>query len=137
MTTIEEAVSWWQNAIEAFQMANFGLNVSVMGAANRAYYSAFYAMNAILAVQGVEYKKHQAVEAAVHRDFVRTGRWTKDIGQKYTALFKLRLLGDYGNLERVSLDEAKTAISFSWSILEAVSKERPDLFPLPDQKPQI
>jgi hypothetical protein len=130
MTEIEEALSWWNNALEAIRMAHHGLAISPNGAANRAYYAAFYAVSAILSLEGVEYKKHKAVETAVHRDFVNTGKWNAELGRKYSDLFSLRLVGDYGNIERVSPEDAESAINDAVSILEAVSKEHPDLFNL-------
>ena len=120
--------------MEAIEMACFGINVSPNGAANRAYYAAFYAVTAILALEDIKLKKHRAVVTSVHRDFVHTGRWAESLGENYSHLFKLRLMGDYSIERLVPIDEAKAAIDKSWSILEAVSKERPDLFPLPDKK---
>ncbi|MEW6201143.1 MAG: HEPN domain-containing protein [bacterium] len=130
MMNIEEATSWWNNAIEAIKMAQFGITVSPNGAANRAYYAAFYAVSALFSLDDIEFKKHYAVESAVHRDLVNTGRWRPELGKKYSDLFKLRMVGDYGNTERVTTEEADAAIFDAREILEAVHKEHPDLFPL-------
>jgi uncharacterized protein (UPF0332 family) len=133
LTGIPEAVSWWENALEALRMACFGLSVSLNGSANRAYFAAFYAVSGILASQGIEYKKHSAIESAVHRDFVNTGKWNTELGANYSKLFAFRLVGDYGNMLRVAQKQAENAIEYALSILEAVSKERPNLFALPEK----
>ncbi len=50
-------------------------------AASRAYYAAFYAATALLLDDGLEYGKHSAVIAAIHKLFVKTGRLEKESGK--------------------------------------------------------
>ena len=40
---------------------------------NRAYYCLFHAMRAVLALEQRDFKKHSAVIAAFHRDYIHSG----------------------------------------------------------------
>lgn len=41
--------------------------------ASRAYYAAFHAVCAVLALRGESFKKHPAVRGALHRDLIKAG----------------------------------------------------------------
>jgi len=66
-----------------------------VGCANRLYYAVFYAVSAVLACDGREYGRHSAVRAALHRDYVNTGRVPEWCGEVYDELFEDRQEGDY------------------------------------------
>ena len=65
-------------------------------AASRAYYSVFYAASALLLKEGLEFRKHSGVIAAIHQRFIKTGRLEKEFGKNLNWLFELRSIGDYG-----------------------------------------
>ncbi|MGH9423479.1 MAG: HEPN domain-containing protein [Thermoanaerobaculia bacterium] len=101
-------------------------------AASRAYYAAFYAVSGLLAEEGHSFRKHSAVETAVHRDLVRTGRWTLELGEMYSRLQARRVTGDYGGELHVSSEQAAEAVAAARRILEEVLK----LLPPHDQESQ-
>jgi len=71
--------------------------------ANRIYYAAFYAVSAALISKGFQFKKHSAVRAAFHREFIKK----KVIPQEYGLLYD-RILQDREDADYVafsSLDE--------------------------------
>ena len=72
-------------------------------AVNRAYYACFYAASAVLLKEGVVFKKHTGVRAAVHRNLVKTGRLDTSWGRFYDKVFENRQRGDY--LELVQFDQ--------------------------------
>ena len=75
----------WDRAIDACRDAQILLaNGGFDGAASRAYYAAFHAVTALFALEGRTYTKHSAVEAAVHRDLVKVGRWPSEIGRDFS-----------------------------------------------------
>jgi len=90
------ARDFWARAVDALRVAEHDLELSPDAAASRAYYAAFYAVSAHFALEGKSYTKHSAVEAAVHRDLVKTGIWDMDLGRGYSRLAQLRTRGDYG-----------------------------------------
>ena len=118
----------WRRAKEALVAAKHTLSVSPDAAGSRAYYAALYAVSAHFAVDGKVFKKHSSVEAAVHRDLVKTGQWPKELGGKYSVLVELRTLGDYGDLEHVSTEEGRDAIQMATDILYAVGTIHPEEF---------
>jgi uncharacterized protein (UPF0332 family) len=66
----------WERAIDALRDADLLLaNGGFDGAASRAYYAAFHAVTALFALDGRIFTKHAALEAAVHRDLVKAGKW--------------------------------------------------------------
>ena len=117
-----EAEDLWARAKESLAAAKTVLPVSPDAAASRAYYAAFHAVAALFAIEGRSFTKHSAVEAAVHRDLVRTGRWPAELGKLYTRLVALRQTGDYGGGTHVAADEAADAITVAERILANVDE---------------
>ena len=126
MTELAEA--FWDRAKDALRAAKHVLVVSPNTAASRSYYAAFYAVSAYFALTGRAFKKHSSVEAAVHRDLVKTGLWPKELGAEYSVLVELRSLSDYGALEQVSGQEACDATEAATDILTAVARAHPSVF---------
>ena len=70
----DDAQSHWRLARRFLESARVLVDAKDPdSAASRAYYSAFHAVSAWFAVRGTLFRKHEAVESAVHRDLVRTG----------------------------------------------------------------
>lgn len=98
-------------------------------AASRFYYAAFYAVSALFALEGKTFKRHSAIENAVHRDLVKIGRWTEKLGSDYSFLRGARETADYGGSLHVIEEEIEDSLQAALRILEAVHKERPENFP--------
>jgi uncharacterized protein (UPF0332 family) len=96
-------------------------------AASRAYYAAFYAATAALLGQGLDLSKHSGVIAAIHQQFIKTGKLSKDQGKELNWLFELRNVGDYGVTVHVSQPDAARAIQAADSFLQAIKSLMPDL----------
>jgi uncharacterized protein (UPF0332 family) len=126
-----EAVDHWMRSVDALHLAEVGLGFSPDGAANRAYYAAFHAVSAIFLLEGKVFKKLTATENAVHHDLVKSGKWPKELGEKYKTLHKLRAIGDYGELKHVTNEEAESAVCAALDIMTAVHDLRPDVFDKP------
>jgi len=122
-----EAWALWERAVEAEQSAAVLIDVSPDRAAATAYYAAFFAVSALFTLQGRSFRKHSAVEAAVHRDLVKPGIWPVELGVSYSELQALRHTGDYGVLERVAVEDARSALDMAGHILDAVRQAHPDL----------
>ncbi len=126
MNANKYAMDMWRRSEEALRTAETDLAVSFDAAASRAYYSAFYAVSALFALEGKEFVKHSAVHAAVHRDLVKSGRWPADIGKDYSRLLRLRETGDYGGGRHVQESEARAAVSDAKRIRDAVVQAHPE-----------
>lgn len=125
----ELASSLWDRARDAMAAARHVLPVSPDSAASRAYYAAFYAVSAWFALRGRTFRRHTAVEAAVHRDLVKTGVLPAELGKAYSRLLEMRSTGDYGETERVAPEDAAKAVSVAHDLLAAVAKTDPGAFP--------
>lgn len=123
------AEDFWSRAQEALRASRHVLPVSCDAAASRAYYAAFYAVSAFFALRGRTFTKHSAVEAAVHRDLVKANVWPQKLGAGYSVLVELRAIGDYGDFRRVERDQAEEAVEIAASILNAVARSDPAVFP--------
>lgn len=121
------ATDLWARSEEAIRTAEADLSVSPDAAASRAYYAAFYAVSALFALEGCDFSKHTQVQAAVHRDLVKGGRWPTERGEDYSFVLRLRETGDYGGSRHVSADEAAEAIAAAKRILEDVKRAHPEL----------
>ena len=77
---------------------------------NRAYYSLFHAMRAVLALRQLDFKKHTAVIAAFHKDYIHSGAFDK----KYSAVISnasiIRNHSDYDDFYLCSRDETDDLI---------------------------
>ncbi len=70
-------------------------NGEYRGAANRAYYAAFHALRAVLALDGFDSKKHSGVIAKFRELYVKTGRFTPEMSDAIGSLFRIRSASDY------------------------------------------
>ena len=91
-------------------------------AASRAYYAAFYASSALLLSAGIDPSKHSGVIAAIHREYVKTGKLEKEQGKNLNWLFELRSVGDYGVIVHVSVGEAMRAIKVANEYIQAIKQ---------------
>lgn len=78
----EVALAFWDRAQEALASAQANLAMSKATAVSRAYYAAYYAVSAWFSLAGKTFKSHHMLEAAVHRDLVKTGRVPPELGRE-------------------------------------------------------
>ena len=124
-----EVIDLWGRARRAVQTAEGWVKDDPDAAASRAYYAAYYAVSALFAAEGRSFKKHSAVEAAVHRDLVKSGKWPKDIGAAYSWLANLRQTGDYGGETHVTSAEARQAVQAAGQVIQTVRDTFPGVLP--------
>ena len=87
---------WLEKADESLRAAQLSLTADMPSiAVNRLYYAVFYAASAFMAARGMDYGKHSAVQAAVHRNLIKTCLMPREMGQIYGRLFNARQDGDY------------------------------------------
>ena len=129
------ALDLWGRAVETLQVAERLVGFSDDNAASRAYYAAFYAVSALFALEERTFRKHTQLEAAVHRDLIKSGRWPPERGKDFSRLATLRERGDYGGDRHVSHEEAMEATNRAGRIVEQVRLAYPETFkptPAPD-----
>ena len=89
--------------------------------ASRAYYSMFYAAQAVLLHIDLQFKKHSAVIAAFNKKFVKTGVFSPAMFKSLEKGYDLRIESDYG-LVPVTKEEANALIKEAESFLTAVQE---------------
>jgi uncharacterized protein (UPF0332 family) len=116
----------WAKAMRSIAVAQATLDTDPDSAASRAYYAAFHGVTAVLARRGMEFTKHTAVRAALHRDLIQSGDLSVDLGRDYDFLLDLRETADYGGVAEASLASARKAIEKARAILAVLKTLLPD-----------
>ena len=92
-TLVEHRLEKSEEAIRAAQsMFDQGMLIFAM---NRIYYSMYYAVQALLALQGKSFSKHGQVKGYFNREFVKSGKLPKELGRLYNKAFEYRQKFDY------------------------------------------
>jgi uncharacterized protein (UPF0332 family) len=116
-----EIVELWQRAQEALRATRTLLAAGFPDfAASRAYYTVFYAASALLLAEGKTFRSHRGVVALIHRDYVRSGRLSMDMGRILSTLTDLRSIGDYGGAAHISQAAADVALIEAQQFLEGI-----------------
>jgi uncharacterized protein (UPF0332 family) len=115
-----DAEAHWHRALEDYAVAGRILRFSPRNAVGRAYYAVFHAVTALLALDGQSFRKHSALQAAVHRDLVRPGRWPADVGSAFNLLAELRSVSDDDIEQEIDQTTAENALREARVILEQV-----------------
>jgi uncharacterized protein (UPF0332 family) len=72
---------------------------------NRLYYACFYAVSALLLTRDFSTSKHGYLRSLMHREFVKTGLISEDLGRHFDLLFDNRQKGDYEDFVRFNADD--------------------------------
>jgi uncharacterized protein (UPF0332 family) len=108
MTNEERAVVAYrvERAKEAIEEALILFDSSHINSyVNRLYYACFYAVSALLLCKGISTSKHSHLRSLLHREFVRSGSISKELGKHFDLLFDSRQEGDYADLVVFKADE--------------------------------
>ncbi len=95
---------------------------SYKSANNRAYYSIFHAMRAVLALDEVDFKKHSGVIQYFQREYIKTGIFEKSCSTIIMSASEIRNASDYDDFYLASAEEAQeqidNAVTFAGAIEE-------------------
>ncbi len=89
-------------------------------ASSRAYYAAFYVIQAVLLTKNLSFSKHSAVISMFNQYFVKTGTFPSDFGKLISQLFRERQIGDYDFEVIITEDDAQKDIEAAERVAEAV-----------------
>lgn len=62
---------------------------------NRSYYASFYAIKAVLALEGIDFKRHKDAIGYFNKSYVATDKFSRVLGRKIGMLKQLREKSDY------------------------------------------
>ena len=89
---------------------------------NRAYYSMFYAVLALLVSIDKDVSKHQGALAFFNERFVKTGAFPKETSKLIRAAFESRQEGDYRDMAKVDRETAREILQSADMFLEMTEK---------------
>lgn len=92
------------------------------GAANRSYYTAFHCMRAVLAMEEVDFSKHSGVISYFRKEFIKTGKFPKEVSVWISELFDLRSMSDYNDFYIASKEEVNLQIERAEKLLQLTEK---------------
>ncbi len=87
---------------------------------NRSYYAAFYAIKAILALEGIDFKRHKDAVGYFNKNYVATGEIPGEIGKRLGRLKTIREESDYSDFFVASQDDSQSQYESAVLIYEAV-----------------
>ena len=92
------------------------------GANNRAYYCIFHSIKAVLALEPIDFHRHNDVIGYFNKNYVNTEVFPKDIGKRIVKSSKVREDSDYD--DEYSVDSEKTMIQIETAkeLIELVEK---------------
>ncbi len=77
---------------------------------NRSYYAMFHALRALLAIDGVDFKKHSAVISYFRKEYVKTGKFSIEYSEIIGNAFNIRNSSDYEDFYLLSKIEVEEQI---------------------------
>ena len=87
---------------------------------NRAYYSIFHSMRAVLALEHKDFKKHSAVIAYFNQYYIKTKLFPSNLHDLISNAEEIRNQSDYDDFYIAAADETKEQIESAKLILDLV-----------------
>jgi len=91
-------------------------------AVNRAYYAIFHVIRAVLALDGVDFKKHSGVLSYFNKEYLATDRFDR----KYSVIIKkasvIRNAGDYSDFFDTCQEEAEDIVQKAAEFHEVIKQ---------------
>lgn len=101
--------------------ALFNIN-KFKGANNRAYYSIFHAIKAILALEQTDFKKHSSVIAYFNKEYISKETFSKELGKRVSEARFFREKSDYVDFYIVTKEECQAQIDTARLMIENAEK---------------
>lgn len=89
---------------------------------NRAYYSIYYAVTAVLCLEPVAFRRHKDTLAYFNKNYVHTEKFARGLGRRIAKAEKIRHASDYDEFYITSREEAEEQIQTAEELIEAVKE---------------
>ena len=89
---------------------------------NRAYYAMFHATRALLALEGVDFKKHSAIISYFQSQYIKTGLIDKACAKMLLKASTIRNASDYNDFFIASREETRQQIENAGAFLTAITE---------------
>jgi uncharacterized protein (UPF0332 family) len=112
-----------EQARECLQNAELSIAAdSFKAAANRSYYCIFHAMRAVLALESFDSKRHSGVISQFHKNYIKTGVFSKKYSKVIDYAFEIRNDSDYQDMYLVAKKDVVTQLENAKMLLADVEK---------------
>lgn len=103
---------------EDWETAKMNLQAEHYRAANnRAYYSIYHAVTAVLALENVSYKRHKDTIANFNKNYIKTEIFPRELGRRISKAEIVRHDSDYNEFYLVTKDETKEQVETAQLLL--------------------
>jgi uncharacterized protein (UPF0332 family) len=110
-----------ERAKDDFESAQLLLKSGKLKAANnRAYYSCFHAVDAVLALEPIAFKKHKDTLAYFNKNYIHTEKFPNDIGRQISRLEVIRHKSDYDDFYIASKSETEEQVMIAGNVIKLV-----------------
>lgn len=112
-----------EQAEQCLQSANILLdNHDYKGAANRSYYCVFHCIRSILALEGLDFKKHSGLISYFRKEYIKTGKLDIALSDIITDVFQIRTESDYDDYFVISKAEVEEQIKNAEYFLQQIKR---------------
>lgn len=97
-------------------------NEKLKAANNRAYYSIYYSLTAVLCLEPIAFKRHKDTIGYFNKNYVHTGMFPGEIGRDISKAAKIRHASDYDEFYIAGKEEAEGQIKTATRLIELVDR---------------
>ncbi len=113
----------FENAVQCLNSAKLLLlNNDYKSAANRSYYTIFHGIRSVLALDGVDFKKHSAVLSEFRKNYIKTELFPTEFSGIISEIFEIRTDCDYNDFYIISKEEVINQINNAEIFLNEIKK---------------
>ena len=114
-------------ALNCIEVSKLNLDNGFMpDSVNRSYYAIFYAARAVMAIDGVDRKKHSGVISYFQENYIKTGIFDKELSNIIQDAFNMRQISDYQDFFIIghgdAVEQLKNARKFCDEIKKYIGK---------------
>ena len=116
-----------EKALNCIEVSKLNLdNEFLPDSVNRSYYAIFYAARAVMAIDGVDRKKHSGVISYFQENYIKTGIFDKELSNIIQDAFNMRQISDYQDFFIIgygdAVEQLKNAEKFCNEIKKYIGK---------------
>lgn len=89
---------------------------------NRAYYSIYHSITAVLALERTAFKKHKDTLAHFNKEYIKPERFPRELGRLISRAQEIRHASDYDEFYLASREETEKQIKTAEILLKAVEE---------------
>lgn len=96
---------------------------SYRGANNRAYYAIFHVVSAVLALEGISFKRHKDTLAYFNKNYVAAGILSREMGKKIVKAEEIRHASDYDTFYVASKEDTVQQVETADKLIRLVTEK--------------